>query len=134
MKEIAIDKDVSTLLGIASPTGNESNMANKGFNNRPLNSNESYNNPETVNKDCIQNKTGDFCFTNETNFDIRIHLRRGYYSFGSDITLKPFDTKCIYEKSTGSVDYEIKKSNAGIIYSQGQIYIEQCKSKTLIIK
>ncbi|MBK6903351.1 MAG: hypothetical protein IPH04_11225 [Saprospirales bacterium] len=52
-KDLPIDGDAGALLGINVPSsgGGVDNNANRGF-NRPLNSNEQYNNPETVNKEC----------------------------------------------------------------------------------
>ncbi|HRQ30926.1 MAG TPA: CsgG/HfaB family protein [Saprospiraceae bacterium] len=80
MKDLPINADVGALLGINSgPASNDLN-ANRGFNNRPMNSNESYNNPETVNKKCETDNTGDYCFTNSTNFKLKILVHKKAFS------------------------------------------------------
>src|SRR6185436_369767 len=76
LKDLPLDGDAGALLGInfsSSSPGNSNNNPNRGFNS-PLNSNEQYNNPETVNRECEKNNTGDICFHNSSPFKINIHL------------------------------------------------------------
>ena len=129
MKDLPITSDAGALLGINVGTSN--NNENKGFNNRPLNSNESYNNPETVDKKCIEKKTGDYCFLNNTNINVRVNVYK--YPFDGYMTLQPGQTQCFYDVAIGSARYEITNTeNSRLAY--GQINIEQCKSKTFVIK
>jgi hypothetical protein len=136
MQDLLIDEDAKALLGIS---GTSENNVNKGFNNRPLNSNESYNNPETVNKDCEKNNTGDYCFSNNTNINIQVVLSvigdYGYYH-DKKITLKPGQTQCYYDLPCGPIRYYFENNDVNInkTFAKGQINVEKCKSKTFIIK
>lgn len=136
MKDLPIDKDAAALLGITPLDGSQSNLSNKGFDNRPLNSNEGYNNPETVNKKCVTENTGDYCFQNNTNLNLNVSLSGK--GIGTRITLNPGQTQCIYNIEEGSVKYTI--STSGVVSGQptynatGYILIEKCKSKTFVIK
>lgn len=150
MKDLPITADVGALLGITVGTGD--NNANRGFNNRPLNSSESYNNPETVNKDCEANNTGDYCVLNSTNAGkvFRIYLEeKSKVSFNmnvlgplagkqyEDITLWPGETKCIYNWPARSYQSEIwgkNSRNETVVLRSENILIEKCKSKTFVIK
>ncbi|MCB9284733.1 MAG: hypothetical protein H6563_11710 [Lewinellaceae bacterium] len=138
IKDLPIDGDAGALLGINIPTsGGGVKAGNLGF-NRPLNSNEQYNNPETVDKECETKNIGDFCFTNNTSFDINVEISRG--STGRDyfMTLSPGQTQCIYNLAARAYYYHVAKKlpNGGTQYSfrTGQILVEKCKSKTFAIK
>jgi hypothetical protein len=137
MKDLPITADVGALLGIT--VGTVDNNANKGFNNRPLNSSESYNNPESVDKNCEINNKGDYCFQNNTKFLINVDLS------GSKCTLKPGEVQCFYNANVGVFNYSLvawknnqpsrmPKASSYDYYAEGQVRIEKCKSKTFVIK
>jgi hypothetical protein len=152
MKDLPINADAGTLLGINVGSTGNSNISNDGFNGKPLNSNENYNNPETVNKDCETKKTGDYCFQNNTKYNLNVGLITtpgNYPDF--TCTLQPGQKQCFYDLRVGSARYLISSGSFNAIdnpssyYSRnsnlqdvfkanGQIYIEQCKSKTFVIK
>lgn len=139
MKDLPLNEDVGTLLGINVQTSNNStniNTSQRGF-NTPLNSNENYNNPGTVNSSCKEKNTGDYCFTNNTSKNLRVDL-----SNEKSFTLAPKQTQCVYEITVGPMRYSIYESESrGYDFgggprpynARGEVYIEQCKSKTFII-
>ena len=134
MKDLPIDNDAGALLGI-SVGGAGASAANKGF-NRPLNSNESLNNPGTVSKDCEVKNTGDYCFTNETSFKVMVGYSKNYKD---RITLEPGQTQCVYDLIAGSKVYDLWIYTKAIHPDlpekrQGQYLVEKCKSKTFVIK
>ncbi len=135
MKDLPLDKDAGALLGI-NPSSNDimnANTSNLGFNNQPLNSNEHYNNPETVSKDCLTKNSGDYCFTNNTKNALVISMR----DF-SELTLDPGQTQCLYNIPANSRPYLIrhydKESGSECKVNSGYILIEKCKSKSFTIK
>lgn len=127
-------KEVASFIGISD--GNSSGTTNRGF-NRPLNSNEQYNNSETVNNSCKENNTGDYCFTNSTNYKLVITVvNRAKFS------LEPSQSQCLYNINAGPIQYNFKEDYQ--LYNRtrnthaqktgsGEVLIEQCKSKTFII-
>jgi hypothetical protein len=143
MKDLPLDADAGALLGINISDNNPA--GNRGFNS-PVKSGENYNNPNTVNKDCENKSTGDYCFINQKNFMIEIHYNKGHRSaFSSDvITIEPGQTSCLYDISSGPWYYyyidETKKAYSGGYYTgssvsiSGQFLVEKCKSKTVTIK
>jgi TolB-like protein len=137
-RELPINDESASLLGVK--VSSSANNTNKGFNNMPLNSNENYNNPETVNKECEQKKTGDFCFTNSSNFDLYVYITYDlfdkYVSNPSDkMTLTPGQTQCFYNLKTKPYLYYIyDKTLKNYRNERGQILVEKCKSKTFLIK
>ncbi len=145
MKDLPIDLDAGALLGINVETNGTKNNSNRGFNNRPLNSNENYNNPETVNKDCETNNTGDYCFTNNTQHKLQIDITGTEKYNRNSLTLDAGQTQCFYnlivqpynfsyvqlDYVNNSRDYRTYNNR---IEARGQIFVEKCKSKTLIIK
>lgn len=141
MKDLLIDSDAGALLGInVSSSGSGANIGNadRGF-NRPLNSNEQYNNPGTVNKECETKKTGDYCFSNYTKDNLRIEINAKVV-----LTLKPGQTQCLYDLNAQAYSYKIlgeKDKNYGQgtsywgpIYAYGTALIEKCHSKTFEIR
>jgi TolB-like protein len=142
LKDLPLNADAGALLGIDISTNgiNATNTANRGFNGRPLNSNESYNNPETVSKICQQNNTGDFCFTNNTKILIEITLITQYAGTVGRITIDPGQTQCFYNIHVASGYYTAEEANYRFANPEmkfsrrGSVLIEQCKSKTAIIK
>jgi len=144
MKDIQIDDDAAYLLGINIDNGD---MVNRGFNNQPLNSGEDYNNPETVNDDCKEKGTGDYCFANYSTKALKVSVFRSGGGYINSLTLEPKQTQCFYDLKALTLDYEIvvpavagqtyyfgKSGAFKSIFSSGQIKVEQCKSKTLEIK
>jgi len=148
MKDLPINADAGALLGINIGTTGDNNV-NRGFNNRPLNSNESYNNPETVNSKCKEKNTGDYCFQNDTKYNLNVGLiTTPGNSPDFTCTLQPGQKQCFYDLSVGSARYMISSGNLNdsnysynvrldsqnVFKVNGQINIEQCKSKTFVIK
>jgi TolB-like protein len=141
--DLPITSDIASFIGVPDMSSNNSSTLNRGF-NHPLNSSEQYNNSGTVNAKCKEKNTGDYCFKNSTSKKLLIR----YWNFYSNpqtvettFTLEPNQTQCIYDIPAGPLNYSITESgnyygmNSTSIYSaNGQIYIEQCKSKTFIIK
>jgi len=141
MKDLILTTDLGILLGINVNSGN-SNL-NRGFNNQPINSSEDYNNPGTVNPECKENNTGDYCFVNNTKYTLIVRLKRY-----TELTLDPGQTQCFHNQQARTYNYTIHEKG-GVEYGQvyysygnavkpftraGQISIEQCKSKTFTIK
>ena len=144
INDIEIDDDAAFLLGINK--GNN-DLANRGFNNQPLNSGEDYNNPETVKDDCKEKRTGDYCFANYSTKVLKVSIFRSGGGYINALTLDPKQTQCFYDLQASTLDYEIvvpavagqtyyfgKSGAFKSIFSTGQIKVEQCKSKTLEIK
>ena len=144
MKDLPIDADAASLLGISFSSNNASTPSNMGF-NQPLNSNEQINNPENVNKDCESKNTGDYCFCNTTQYNFIVSINAD----GVALRLSPGQTQCLYNISTGSYRYHIMgdrdfgRGTAGIyrvpegfkyVHDQAQFLVEKCKSKSFIIK
>jgi hypothetical protein len=139
MKDLPINEDAGTLLGIN--VGVIDNNSNKGFNSRPLNSNESYNNPGTVNSECKEKNTGDYCFINATDHQIQVDIdyRSNNSCITSDdltMTLAPQQTQCFYNLKAVPWFYFVfdEKHPRCTPAQEGQINVEQCKSKTFVIK
>lgn len=146
MNDLPLNNDAGAILGINVDGKTNSN---RGF-NTPINSGENYNNPETVNKDCETKDLGDYCFTNNTNLKIEVHIKQGNYAFGHgeyNMTLEPGQTQCFYNIHSGAYSYNIyefgKKmrpyspSGAKLppyFSREGQINVEKCSSKTNVIK
>lgn len=140
MKDLPIDGNAGALLGINVSSGN--GAGNRGF-NRPISSNEQYNNPETVDKECETKKRGDFCFSNLTKDNLVVSLNAN----GTALVLSPGQTQCLYNIASGSYNFYVMgdrdfgKGGVRIygvsqtfIHDQGQFLVEKCKSKTFTIK
>ena len=133
MKDLPITADAGSLLGITVGTGD--NNTNKGFNNRPLNTNENYNNPETVNKKCENENTGDFCFENRTRTNMTVEIKEDRNSRAAAfMTLEINQTQCAYNLNARNYIYSFVSGTGGLLLGKGQILIEKCKSKTFVIK
>lgn len=151
MKDLPLDKDAEALLGVNFGSGGSNTPStNLGFNDQPLNSNERYNNPATVNPNCKEKVTGDYCFFHsgkDTTFYITlVEEKKG--GKNKEITLVPGQTQCLYELPAGVYSYKISfKGRAkspvyipGMDYTEyytksyGQVTVEQCRSKTFTIK
>ncbi len=138
MKDLPLNEDAGVLLGI---NVGSNNSLNRGFNNRPLNSNENYNNPETVNKDCERNDTGDYCFTNQTKQELTVYHSNNYGGLNTNdiLILKPGETLCFYNFKSGSYKFVVTNKNQSAGYRSNWLYsgnflVEKCKSKTFNIK
>lgn len=156
MANLPLNENVSSYLGISVNGGN---TTNKGF-NTPLNSNETINNPDTVDSECQKKLTGDFCFSNAFNEKIIIqikHYRDAVYNrknIFKTITLEAKETKCVYglinrpfnyyvatfkdfqsnEKFKGH-EYTLNSSSySKYLKDKGELKVETCKSKTYTIK
>ena len=139
MKDLPLDADAQAILGI----NGSNNTTNRGFVS-PLNSDEQVNNPETVNKECVTKNLGDYCFSNTSKYNIGVEL----YIYLDDknnrvdrtMTLAPNQTQCFYNlpskyiKARYVFKYNEVNGNAYIGYSEGEILIEKCQSKTFTIK
>lgn len=138
LKELPVDKDAAILLGISPLEGSINGLSNKGFNNSPLNSNETYNNPETVNKDCETKNAGDMCFTNDTKTMKYVTLFIRNQGNIGEIAIEPRQTQCFYDAVATVYSYVICSKRWSWYMRDaernGQIKIEKCKSKTFIIK
>lgn len=148
-----IDSKMAAKLGIQISESNNSsnaNSPNRGF-NRPLNSNEQYNNSATVNSECEKKNTGDYCFYN--GYKKQITLNFNYYTVyeiggeprpvQTEIILKPGESKCIYNvyvSYTGKFtaveidDPNTKEYENPKTIDMGDFISEKCKSKTYSIK
>jgi len=136
--DVHMNDDIRELLGISGGDGDNSN---RGY-NRPLNSNEQYNNPSTVNPKCKVNNTGDYCFLNNTDRQITVVLYNdkqscmGAYGSTAQMSLEPQQAQCAYNLNAIVLRYEIydekhPRCNPGQF---GQINVEVCKSKTFVVK
>lgn len=147
-----IDSKIAAILGIEKTDNSDagSNTVNRGY-NRPLNSNEQYNNASTVNKECEKNNTGDYCFHNRTRFELTIRvsyqdaegLKNSWVPKDLKFSLKPGDSKCVYSIPAGisqefNAGYEeASKDGWGgpfKLIDSGNFIVEKCKSKTYSIK
>jgi len=157
MQNLEFDDNLKQYLGLNY--GKSENNSNRGFSG-PLNSNEQYNNPLTVADGCEKYKFGDICFYNALNEPIEIWFEENFNPYGEGgnkyvyddsgnrktikvknykIALHPKETQCIYAVGIGPGEYKVTKKNELRIagksaYKTGQIFIEQCKSKTFTIK
>lgn len=139
MKDLPLDNDAGSLLGIKGSSNTGGSNENRGFNNQPLNSNEAYNNPETVSKECLEKNTGDYCISNHTKNKLKVEIfiegNPRYYK--GDFTLESGETQCIYSILSRPYNYTIKYLNSNGYYTdwrEGSIVIEKCKSKTFTVK
>ena len=127
--DVSMNDDVRELLGI------NTGATNRGFNSQ-LSSNEKVNNPKTLNNECQKNKTGDYCFTNSTGKKIKIMVLGAQ---SNEFTLDIGQTQCLYELPSGVYKYLTYKESEqagwyGNLYTQGQVKVEQCQSKTFEVK
>jgi hypothetical protein len=159
VRNLPLDNDVGSLLGINVPSSNQSNrsLSNRGF-NAPINSNEQFNNPTTVSGDCEVKKSGDYCFYNSTNHELTVTVNYNYIPSGwtfpnyttreSKFTLKSGESKCVTDilslrgrrpNHFEASFYDQSSSGFGlavgtVIIAQGDLKVEQCKSKTYNIR
>jgi TolB-like protein len=146
--EVPMNPDVRELLGI------NVGSTNRGF-NRSLNSNEDTNNPQSVNKDCETKNTGDYCFSNNSKFTLKITIFISRWGAPLDVfVLSTGESKCIYNYQAGNVyKFQAQLNNpkdynngyrAGNYWSsdqffldivdEGSIRIDRCESKTYTVR
>lgn len=157
MASLPMNEDVNSYLGIAV---NEGNNPNKGF-NTPLNSNETINNPETVDPKCKKMQTGDFCFSNALNEKVVVKIiyfttpdTKFNNNSNKTIILDAKETKCLYGlvnrpitfyiatwknyiddgKFRGYESYLSRDHYNKFLKDKGELKVETCKSKTYTIK
>ncbi|MFD0797041.1 FlgO family outer membrane protein [Maribacter chungangensis] len=156
MSNLPLNENVSSYLGISL---DGENSRNKGF-NTPLNSNETINDPNTVDKNCKQNMTGDFCFSNALNEKVIVriaHYRDAKYHHQNTyklIILNAKETKCVYglinrpfnfyiasfKDFENSEKFRGKELNLSyhpyykFLKDKGELKVETCRSKTYTIK
>lgn len=103
------------------------------------------------NPDCKENKTGDYCFQNNTKFNLTVKLTaslnpKNYGRQQLICTLQPGQKQSFYDLYNGTSTYLIyamkegEKASFGVnvsvcdYYAEGSLYVESCKEKTFIIK
>lgn len=156
MGNLPLNKNIASYLGIGLNGGN---TTNRGF-NTPLNSNETVNNPETVNAECRKKNTGDFCFSN--TYGEKIVLRIKHFTDAEDarpgafktVILDAKETKCVYGLTNRPFWYYIAswknfedddkfrghEGNLNANYyskylmDKGELKVETCTSKTYTIR
>lgn len=98
-----------------------------------INRSESENDKRTTNKKCETLGTGDYCFTNETDYvhSIRIHGKSGM----NEIRIKPHSDACLYDLNEGVYSYHIDIIKNGHRYrvEDGGFRVERCQSLTKVI-
>ena len=155
MGNLPMNENIASYLGISVNGGNSTN---RGF-NVPLNSNETLNNPETVDPSCKKNATGDFCFTNYLNEKVIVNIQppkdgKYYMNLYKTLTLDPKESKCIYKLPAETIRFYIAKWKDFVddskfvgrpgtlmrdqmtrwLKDKGELKVETCKSKTYTIK
>jgi hypothetical protein len=135
-----IDDKMAAKLGIqiSETEVKNTNNPNKGF-NRPLNSNEQFNNSGTVSRECEKKNTGDYCFyysglENIMVFVYKKELNNDNPPEIARFSLKEKESKCIYNIPAGSYFFMVMLNNSSYGQDSGDFLIEKCKSKTYNIK
>jgi len=98
---------------------------------------------------CKEKQTGDYCFQNDTKFNLSVSFvppqPPNGWSGTQSLTLQPGQKQCIYDLYKGSLTYSIISFKNGqepgtwndrnLNYkSNGSLYVEPCQEKTFIIK
>lgn len=142
MKDLPLNEDAGSLLGIHISNNDGGSSTNRGF-NTPIKSGVNYNNPGTVDRECEKNNTGDFCFLNETKGTIYVYVSERYLTlpiqlqlYANKISIASRETSCLYNTKAKVLYYSVtlSQSSRAQIWKSGQIRVEKCKSKTLTIK
>lgn len=105
-------------------------------------------NSDSQNPNCKEKNTGDYCFKNTKSKTLKVT----YWGvkdqlYPRELVISSNETQCLYDIPCGSINYKIEEylgENAirtGVTFNEppgyskgGQFYVEQCKSKTFIIK
>ena len=88
------------------------------------------------NPNCKEKNIGDYCFQNNTKFNLKVTLTPAETWNSKTCTLQPGQKQCFYDLKNGATKYYIMDSKTGRVgyYSEGSLYVETCKEKTFIIK
>lgn len=89
------------------------------------------------NPDCKLWKTGDYCFENKTNYNLKIYFwRTGAYVNGAKATIQPGQKQCFYDTSSGSTKYAIfhDQSMNRQNYASGNVFVEECQENLYVIE
>ena len=94
------------------------------------------------NPKCRENKTGDYCFQNNTKFALKVDFGAKNEFGGTnyqECTLQPGQKQCFFDIYIGPATYIIfpvyeTYGQANYQKTNGSIYVEACKEKTFIIK
>ena len=103
---------------------------------------------DSKNPNCKENNTGDYCFKNTRSETLKVTywgIKDQLYP--RKLIISSNETQCLYDIPSGSIDYKIEEyfgenfiktgvtTNEPPSYSKsGQLYVEQCKSKTFLIR
>lgn len=104
-----------------------------------INRSESENDKRTTNKKCETLGTGDYCFTNETDYLYRIRITGNTTRYSQWVVLKPHQDACLFDLKEGTYTYNVYDSSVGTItlsgweLEQGRFRIERCQSLTKVI-
>ena len=106
-------------------------------------------NRKSKNAKCQEKNSGDYCFQNDTKYDlnIRFYTKAGE-TWGQreyNGTVQPGQRQCFYDLDAGSMNYHIyglkpdynprRATSKDYTYqAQGSLYVEVCQEKTFIIK
>ncbi|MCU0390507.1 MAG: CsgG/HfaB family protein [Thermoflexibacter sp.] len=133
------NKNINSYLGTGSDGGSSGTGldVNQGY-NRPLNSNESYNNPETVNPQCKEKNFGDLCFYNTLKYKVEIGIfwteDGGHYYHQKTIGLYPNETQVFYNiTSKQIIKYRIIDPAKNSSIKKGYSICWQCGSPSVLI-
>lgn len=97
---------------------------------------------------CVEKQTGDFCFQNDTKFDLRVTLYSSpsksspYSTPVLDCTIQPGQRQYFFNVPAGPARYKIYNettssfsANGNLSYSaDGQLYVDACQINLFIIK
>jgi hypothetical protein len=122
-------------------SSNEKDIAKDVSILRLINSNPS--GERTINKSkdpkCQEKNTGDYCFQNDTKYNLTIHFDNRIY------TIQPGQKQYFYNLPAGEMGYDINSKKPAYYtwpptadelgyHAKGSLYVESCVEKTFIIK
>ncbi len=94
---------------------------------------EKENDSRSTNKKCQTLKTGDYCFSNTSNFLYGIFLKGINNKITRKTTTNPNQNACFFDLPEGTYQFELYKNNLRTIlgpYYEGSFRIEKCQSLT----
>ena len=95
------------------------------------------------NQNCREKQTGDYCFQNNTKFDLSVSFTPsavpGVYKRPLKCTLQPGQKQCFFDIAAGAATYKIDPvfvqwGKDNFQSAEGSLYVETCKEKTFVIK
>ena len=98
------------------------------------------------NPNCKEKNIGDYCFQNNTKFNLTVTISPPgsiggsvhFTNYDKNCTLQPSQKQCFYDLKSAPLYYCIKywdeAKNQYSEYSRGSLYVDNCKEKTFIIK